>query len=127
MGAVAGEGSHACRRCRPDPSRRQAARPPSARVMLLCLSSRRRRSVFEESVEVAGEVALEAAVCLASGLAFLEAPFDVGGRRGGGGVVGFGVAAWVERVADGLAGGGGDRSGAGESCEGGLRSDSAAV
>ena len=38
--------------------------------MLLCLSSRRWR-VFEESVEVAGEVALEAAGCFASGLAFL--------------------------------------------------------
>jgi Integrase core domain len=54
---------------------------PSA--SLLCLSSRyRRRSVFEESVEAAGEVALEAAVCFASCLAFLEASFDVGDRGG---------------------------------------------
>jgi hypothetical protein len=38
--------------------------------------------VFEESVEVAGEVALEAAGCFASCLAFLEASFDVGDRGG---------------------------------------------
>jgi hypothetical protein len=37
--------------------------------------------VFEEAVEAAGEVALEAAVCFASGLAFLDAPLDVGDRR----------------------------------------------
>jgi hypothetical protein len=37
--------------------------------------------VFEEAVEVGSEVALEAAVCFASGLAFLEASFDVGDRR----------------------------------------------
>jgi hypothetical protein len=37
--------------------------------------------VFEESVEAAGEVALEAAVCFASGLAFCESAFDVGDRR----------------------------------------------
>jgi hypothetical protein len=53
-----------------------------APVMLLCLSSRQRQSVFEESVEVAGEVAFEAAVCFASCLAFLEASFDVGDRGG---------------------------------------------
>src|SRR5439155_43685 len=52
-----------------------------APVMLLCLSSSDWR-VLEEPVEVAGEVALEAAVCFASGLAFLEASFDVGDRRG---------------------------------------------
>jgi hypothetical protein len=38
--------------------------------------------VFEEAVEAACEVALEAAVGFASGLAFLEASFDVGDRRG---------------------------------------------
>jgi len=38
--------------------------------------------LFEEPVEAAGEVALGAAVCFASGLAFLEASFDVGDRRG---------------------------------------------
>jgi hypothetical protein len=38
--------------------------------------------VFEESVEAAGEVALEAAVCFASGFGFLDAPFDVGDRGG---------------------------------------------
>src|SRR5205823_194033 len=40
-------------------------------AMLLCLSSRQWRSVFEEAVEAAGEVALEAAVCLAARLALL--------------------------------------------------------
>ena len=40
------------------------------------------RSVFEEPVEAAGEVALEAAVCFAPCFAFLEAPFDVGDRGG---------------------------------------------
>jgi hypothetical protein len=38
--------------------------------------------VFEEPVEVAGEVALEAAVCFASCLALLQASFDVGDRGG---------------------------------------------
>jgi hypothetical protein len=51
-------------------------------VMLLCLSSRPWRSLFEESVEAAGEVAFEAAVCFASRLAFLESAFDVGDRGG---------------------------------------------
>ena len=54
----------------------------SAPVMLLCLSSGQWRSVFEESVEAAGEVALEAAVGFASCLAFLDASLDVGDRRG---------------------------------------------
>ena len=48
--------------------------------MLLCLSSRQWRSVFEEAVEAAGEVALEAAVCFASCLAFVQASFDVRDR-----------------------------------------------
>src|SRR2546430_12280198 len=96
--------------------------------MLLCLSSRRWRSVFEEPVELAGEVALEAAGCFASCLAFLEASFDVGDRGGVGAFAGdedrvecaveFAVAAAVEPVADRLAGGGGDRRCAGEPCEG---------
>jgi hypothetical protein len=38
--------------------------------------------VFEEAVEAAGEVALEAAVCFAACLALSEAPFDVGDRFG---------------------------------------------
>jgi len=38
--------------------------------------------MFEEPVEVAGEVALEAAVGFASCLAFLEASFDVSDRGG---------------------------------------------
>jgi hypothetical protein len=93
--------------------------------------------VFEESVEVAGEVAFEAAVCFASGLAFGEAAFDVGDRRWMEAftrdqdqverAVEFAVAASVEPVADGLAGGGRDRGGAGEACEGGFRSDAAWV
>src|SRR6266545_1615170 len=49
-------------------------------VMLLCLSSLQRRSVFEEPVEAAGEVALEAAGRFASTLAFLDATVDVGDR-----------------------------------------------
>src|SRR5205085_7416494 len=53
----------------------------AARVMLLCLSSHR-RWVLEEPVEVAGEVALEAAVCFAAGFAFLQSPFHVGDCRG---------------------------------------------
>src|SRR3954451_10822639 len=48
--------------------------------MLLCLSSRRWRSVLEEPVEVAGEVAFEAAVGLAAGFAFADPAFDVRDR-----------------------------------------------
>src|SRR6266571_7458789 len=48
--------------------------------MLLCLSSRQRR-VFEEPVEVSGEVALEAAGGLAASFSFLESAFDVVGGR----------------------------------------------
>src|SRR6266516_1699804 len=105
--------------------------------MLLCLSSRRRQSLFEESVEVAGEVALEATVCFASCLAFLQASFDVGDRGGVGAVacdedhvqcaVEFAVAASVEPVADCLPGGGGDRCCAGESCEGCFGADPSLV
>src|SRR6266536_2020665 len=50
----------------------------SAQAMLIWLSSRQRRSVFEYAVEAEGEVALEAACSVASGLTFLYAPFDVG-------------------------------------------------
>ena len=56
--------------------------------MLLCLSSRQRRSVFEEAVEAAGEVALEAAAGFAAALAFLGASFDVGDRVGVGAAAG---------------------------------------
>jgi hypothetical protein len=52
-----------------------------APATLLCLSSRQWRSVFDEAVEAAREVALEAAICFASGLAFAEMSFDVGDRR----------------------------------------------
>ncbi len=81
--------------------------------MLLCKSSRRWR-VLEESVEVAGEVALEAAGCFAAALAFLDATVDVGDRRGMGSTAGDedhvqrsvepAIAAAVESVADGLSG-----------------------
>jgi hypothetical protein len=50
--------------------------------MLLCLSSRYWWSVFKLVVEVAGEVALEAAVCFAPCFAFGEAAFEVGDRGG---------------------------------------------
>ncbi len=79
--------------------------------MLLCLSSRQRRAVLEESVEIAGEVALEAASGFAAALAFLDAPVDVCDRGGVGvasgdqdhvqGAVEPTVAAAVEAVADG--------------------------
>src|SRR5207248_463991 len=95
--------------------------------MLLCLSSCWRRPLFEESVEVAGEVALEAADRFAAALAVLDASLDVGDRgrvcaTSGDednvqGAVESAVAAAVEPVADCLAGGGGDRCAARESGE----------
>ncbi len=98
--------------------------------MLLYLSSGQWRSVFEEAVEAAGEVALEAAACFASGLAFLESAFDVGDRRGMCALpcdedhvqctVEFAVTGSVEAVADGLPRGSGDQGGAGKPCEGGF-------
>jgi hypothetical protein len=104
--------------------------------MLLCSSSRRWR-VFEESVEVAGEVALEAAGGLAAALSFSDSTLDVVDRRLVGsasgeddlveGPVELSVAAAVEPVADRLAGGGRDRGGAGEPGEGGLADETAAV
>jgi hypothetical protein len=96
-------------------------------MMLLCLSSVRWRSVLEESEESAGEVAFEAADGLAAGLAFADPAFDVGDRgridSASGdedlveGAVELAVSAAVESVADRLAGGGGDRGGAGEAGE----------
>src|SRR6266542_6057752 len=93
--------------------------------MLLCLSSRQRR-VFEEPVEVSGEVALEAAGGLAAAFAFLDSTLDVVDGRSVGSASGnddlvecsveLSVAAAVEPVADRLAGGR-DRGGAGESRE----------
>src|SRR3954471_20874773 len=93
--------------------------------------------VLEESVEAAGEVALEAAVCFSPCLAFLDSPFDVGDR---GGVpaasvdedhvdraVEAAVAASVEAVPDGLARGGRDRRDAGEAGERGFVGDAARV
>jgi hypothetical protein len=104
--------------------------------MLLCLSSRRWR-VFEESVEVAGEVALEAAGGFAAALSFADSPLDVVDGRlvdsASGeddmveGPVELSVAAAVESVADGLAGRGRDRGGAGEPGEGGFACETAAV
>src|SRR5947209_18860615 len=105
--------------------------------MLLCLSSRDWRSVFEESVEAAGEVALEAAVRFAACFALLYSALDVGDRGGMCAFAGdedhvqcaveFSVAASVESVADYLAGGGGDRCGAGEPGEGGFGADASLV
>ena len=104
--------------------------------MLLCLSSRR-WWVLEESVEVAGEVALEAAGGLAAALSFLDSALDVvdgwSVHSASGeddlveGAVELSVAAAVEPVADRLAGGGRDRGGAGEPGEGGLADQAATV
>src|SRR6185436_12072337 len=83
--------------------------------MLLCLSSRC-WWVFEESVEVPGEVALEATRRLPAALSFAHSAFDVVDGRlvdsASGeddlmqGAVELSVATAVESVADGLAGGG---------------------
>src|SRR6266511_133049 len=62
--------------------REQVANDLTAPEMLLCLSSRHWGSVFEEAVEAAGEVALEAAGCFAPCLAFLQPSFDVSDRGG---------------------------------------------
>ena len=104
--------------------------------MLLCLSSRC-WWVFEESVEVPGEVALEATRRLPAALSFAHSAFDVVDGRlvdsASGeddlmqGAVELSVATAVESVADGLAGGGGDRGGAGEPGEGGLADETTAV
>ena len=94
--------------------------------MLLCLSSRLGR-VLEESVEVAGEVALEAAGGFAARLPFLDPTLDEFDCRGVVSAAGdddlvkssveLSVAAAGESVSDCLAGGGGDRGGAAEPCE----------
>ncbi len=102
---------------------------------LLCLSSAAGDRV-EASVEVACGVALEAAGCFAWCLAFGDAALDVGDRGGVlslaaaehdrvEGAVELAVAAAVEAMADRLAGGRGDRRGAGDTGEGGLASDPA--
>src|SRR5260370_26428035 len=97
--------------------------------MLLCLSSRQRRA-FEESVEVSGEVALEAAGGLAAGFSFLDSPLDVVDGRSVCSAAGnddlvecsgeLSVAAAVEPGADRLAGGGGGRGDAREPGASGL-------
>ena len=89
------------------------------------------------SVEVAGEVALEAAGGFAAALSFADSPLDVVDCRlvdsASGeddlveGPVELSVAAAVEPVADRLAGRGGDRGGAGELGEGGLADEAAVV
>jgi hypothetical protein len=114
----------------------RSATEASNRLMLLCLSSGRGGGL-EESVEVAGEVALEAADRVAAGLAVVLAALEVGDRGGVvlaaaeqdgvEGAVELAVAAAVESVADGLAGAGRDRGGAGEASEGGLVADPAGV
>src|SRR6478735_7341936 len=104
--------------------------------MLLCLSSRQRR-VFEESVEVAGEVALEAAGGFAAALSFSDSTLDVVDGRSVCSASGdddlvecaveLPVAAAVEPVADRLPGRGRDWGGAGEPGECGLVGQAAAV
>src|SRR5262249_53377746 len=103
--------------------------------MLLCLSSRC-RWVLEESVELAGEVAFEAAGCLAAALSFADATLDVVDGRWVDSASGeddlvecaveLSVAAAVESVAERLARRGWDGGGAGELGEGGLADETAA-
>ena len=105
--------------------------------MLLCLSSVHGRSVLEEPVEAAGEVAFEAAVCFSACFAFADPSFDVRDRGFVDSAAGdedlvhrsveLSVAAAVESVADRLSGGGGDRGDAGEPGERGLASNPAFV
>jgi hypothetical protein len=104
--------------------------------MLLCLSSHRWR-VLEEPVEIAGEVALEAAGRFAAAPSLLGSPVDVVDRRlvqaAAGdddlveGAVEFPVAAAVEPVADRLTRRGGDRGCAGEAGEGRFASEASGV
>ena len=99
--------------------------------------SSRRWWVLEESLEVAGAVAVEAAGGLAAALSFLDSTLDVVDGRSVHSASGeddlvesaveLPVAAAVEPVADPLARGGGDRGGAGEPGEGGLADETAAV
>jgi hypothetical protein len=84
----------------------------------------------EVGVDLAGDVAFQAADDLCLGQAFGGAPFDVGAGRGVGahpgdhnapqGVVGLPVAGGVEAVPFGLAGGGGDRGGGAQVGPGGF-------
>src|SRR5262245_30632661 len=100
-------------------------------------SSRERRGVLHDAVEVAGEVALEDAGCFAACLAFGDAACDVVAGRGvvlaavrGNGVeraVELAVAAAAEPVADCLSARGGYWCDAGESGEGCLGADAVAV
>jgi hypothetical protein len=93
--------------------------------------------VLEESVEVAGEVALEAAGGLAAALSLADATLDVVDCRSVCSASGeddlvecaveLSVAAAVESVADRLARRGGDWRGAGEPGESGLADEAAAV
>src|SRR6266508_6913415 len=93
--------------------------------------------MLEQSVEAAGEVALEAAVCFAATFAVADASIDVGDRRlvcaSAGdedhvqGAVELAIAAAVEAVADRLSRRSGDRCAASEASEGGLASDPAGV
>jgi hypothetical protein len=86
---------------------------------------------------VAGEEAFEAADGFAEGFAFADSPVDVGvcglvafaavDDDGVEGSVELAVAAAVEAVADGLAGAGGYRWGAGEAGEGGLGVEASVV
>src|SRR5436190_21800027 len=115
------------------PSRRITSR---AVGMLLCLSSGR-WWVLEESVEVAGEVALEAAGGLAAAVALADATLDVVDGRSVHSASGeddlvecaveLSVAAAVESVADRLTRRGGDRRGAGQPGKGGLADERARV
>src|SRR5215211_284404 len=95
------------------------------------------RTCLEQAEEVAGEVALEATDRLAHALALGSPPLDVGDRRRVvlaprdddrvQRAVELPVAAGVEPVAKDEAGGGGDRSGAGEAGKGGVAAEAAAV
>jgi hypothetical protein len=92
---------------------------------------------LEHAVDVAGQVALEAADRFADALALAGLAFDVGDRRCMAlsaadddrvqGAVELAVSVWVEPMADGLAGAGGDRGGCCEAGEGGLVADAAWV
>src|SRR5262245_42090757 len=101
------------------------------------MASTCRRACFEQTEEVAGEVALEAADRLAHALALAGLALDVADRRRVvlaaadddrvQRAVELPVAAGIEPVAEDPAGGGGDRRGAGEAGERGFRAEAAAV
>ena len=89
------------------------------------------------SVDLTSEVSLEAATDLSEGAAFCGAAFDVGAGAGvhshAGddghveGPVQAAITASIDAVPNGVARGGGDRIGAGEAGERGLRSDASQV